>query len=78
MQIDHIPNEKRPTNTVWWVGWALVAFCWFSYLFTRSPDWWSISLGAFSMAILATWAIDVTGNKVPESWSRQPPRSGRS
>lgn len=77
MQIEHIPNEKPPTNTIWWVAWPLVVFCWFGYLYVNEPDWWAICLGGFTMAILTTWAIDITGNKTPESWGRQPPRSRR-
>lgn len=22
IEIDHNPHEKRPTNTIWWVGWT--------------------------------------------------------
>lgn len=68
MQIEHNPNEKRPTNTIWWVAWGLVVFSWIGYFYFNEPDWWPIALGGFSGLVLASWAIEITGNKVPDSW----------
>lgn len=74
IEIDHNPHEKRPTNTIWWVAWPLILLQWAGYLYFREFDWWSIALGGGTGLVLATWAIDVTGNKVPSWMSGQPPR----
>ncbi|MFD9897463.1 hypothetical protein [Mesorhizobium sp. NPDC059025] len=67
MQIEHDPNEQRPTNAIWWGLWLMVAFSWVGYLYFNSPDWWAIGLGGFTMGTLATFAIEKTGNKWPFS-----------
>ncbi len=67
-QIDHNPHEKRQTNTIWWVIWPIVAMQWVAYLYFNTFDLWSIALGGVSGLVLATWAIEITGNKVPDSW----------
>lgn len=76
MQIDHIPNEKRPTNRIWWVAWTLVALTWAGYIYAEgfsNLDWPQICLGGFTMSILATWSIEITGNKAPD-WMIPRPR----
>lgn len=72
--IDHNPHEKRPTNTIWWMGWALIALLWAGYLYFHEFDWWSLSLGAGTGIALACWAITITDNKVPSWMSDSPPR----
>lgn len=64
--IDHIPNERRPGNGIWWLGWAMVALLWVWYLYFHEFDWPAVAIGAISGLMLASWAIDITGNKVPE------------
>jgi hypothetical protein len=32
-------------------------------------------MGGASGLILATWAIEITGNKIPDSWRSKPPRT---
>lgn len=65
-QIDHNPNEKRPSNGIWWILWIMIAFQWVAYFSFREPDWWSICIGGFTAGVLALWAIEMTGNKVPD------------
>lgn len=65
-QIDHNPNEKRPTNSIWWILAALLAFGWIGIGMSDGYVWPQIALGAFSGMVLATWAIEKTGNKVPD------------
>lgn len=65
-QIDHNPNEKRPSNAIWWVLAAGLAFCWISIGVSDGYDWYQIALGGFSGMVLATWAIEKTGNKAPD------------
>jgi hypothetical protein len=74
MQIDHDPNEARPTNAVWWVLWPCIALLWFGTWYFFGFNWHQISLGALSGGVLASWAIEITGNKVPESWRGKTPR----
>ncbi|MGY5779973.1 hypothetical protein [Rhizobium sp. LEGMi135b] len=37
-------------------------------LLTRQIDWISLCLGLGLGCTLAGWAIEITGNKVPEGW----------
>lgn len=68
--IEHSEHEKRPTSTIWWVLLVIIAFCWFTTWRYHGFDWGQIALGAGSGIVLALWAIEITGNKVPESWTR--------
>lgn len=72
MQIEHNPNEKRPTNTIWWVAWGIVALLWVGQYFSGF-DWDQVFLGLGTGCLLATWAIETTGNKVPD-WMAPRPR----
>jgi hypothetical protein len=67
MQIEHNPNEKRMTNTIWWIVWPLVALAWVWYLYFVGGNWPGVMLGAFSGMVLATFALEVSGNKAPGS-----------
>lgn len=70
MIIDHNKDEKRPTNTVWWMAAALLIFNWTTFLMFHDLDWWPVCLGLGSGVLLALWAVEMTGNKIPKSWSR--------
>lgn len=65
-QIDHNPNEKRPGNGIWWVLWIGLALIWTGFGLNDGYDWYQIALGGFSGIVLALWAIEKTGNKVPD------------
>ena len=74
-QINHNPHEKRLGNGIYWAVAAILIFSWLGYFYFRAPDWWSLALGGFTAGALVTWAIEITGNKVPESWRpKEPPR----
>jgi hypothetical protein len=68
--IDHIPNEQRPSKALWWVLWAAVILLWVWYLYFFEFDWPAIAIGGFTMGVLITWSVEMTGNKVPGSWRR--------
>lgn len=71
-EIDHEPFERHPTNRIWWVALAIVAILWGLTLFGAKPiDWDNTLLGIGTGVLLALWAIEITGNKVPESWRRK-------
>lgn len=74
-QIDHIPDEKRPTNRIWWLIWPIIALGWLGTGYSFGFDWHQIALGAGTGLVLATWAIEITGNEVPASWRRKTPRT---
>lgn len=74
IEIEHNPHEKRPTNTIWWVGWTFIALMWAGYLYFHEFDWWSLALGGISGMALASWAVTITDNKVPSWMSGSPPR----
>ncbi|TBZ07798.1 hypothetical protein E0H38_29460 [Rhizobium leguminosarum bv. viciae] len=54
----------------------LVGF--FINLFTRSIDWVSLSLGAAIGGCVVAWAIEITGNKIPDSWRSKSRNAGGS
>jgi hypothetical protein len=77
--IEHDPNEpKKPYRPVsWLLIWPLVAFGWWGLLSTRSVDLITVIGAMGTGALLATWAIEITGNKVPDSWrSKSANRNG--
>jgi hypothetical protein len=78
MQIDHEPNERRQTNTIWWVLWPILALQWIATGYFWGFDWHQLALGGFTGLVLATWAIEVTGNKVPRWMKGSPPRRDRN
>ena len=67
-EIDHEPREKRPTWTIWWIAWGLIVAGFVHQAYFGTFDWEQIALGAFAGMVLAAWAIEITGNKVPDSW----------
>lgn len=71
-QIDHDPHEPKidRSNKIWWFAWGLVVLLWVHHLYFDGFEWNSFALGAVSGMVLAAWAIDVTGGKVPDSWRK--------
>ena len=76
MQIDHDPNEppvdRSPGPWRWvfpvlLIGVALSAF-------TRGLDWVSFAGGVALGGVFTAWIIEITENKVPTSWRRDPTR----
>jgi hypothetical protein len=67
--IEHNPHETRPTNFIWWILWPLLALLWGHTLLT-DPDiqWSNVLLALGTGIVLCGWAIEITGNKVPDSW----------
>jgi hypothetical protein len=56
---------------LYWACFLLLALMWSGYLAFNSPiDWWAIALGAGTGLFITTWAIEMTGNKVP-TWMRR-------
>lgn len=51
-------------------GWAV----YFAYI---PIDWRSVLLGAATAGVFVSWAVDITGNRVPASWRGKPPGPGR-
>lgn len=80
MQIDHDKNEppvdRSPAPWRWVL--PLIALAWCGYLYSFEVHWASIALGVMTGAGIVAWAIDITGNKTPASWRRNPPGSGGS
>ncbi|WP_273727469.1 hypothetical protein [Brucella gallinifaecis] len=69
-QIDHDQNEPKIDRSPfpWWLAWTMVALCWIGFVYYGIVDWYSVALGGFSVGILASWAVDKTGNRIPGSW----------
>lgn len=73
MQIEHDakePPRDRSGMGLYWGSCAVLAAFWFGYLAFNTPDWWGIALGVGSGLFIATWAIEMTGNKAP-AWMRR-------
>ncbi|WP_273794154.1 hypothetical protein [Brucella intermedia] len=69
-KIDHDPDEPKIDRDPfpWWMGWILVALGWLWYFYYKEFDWISIALGLGTGTMLAGWAIEKTGNRIPDSW----------
>lgn len=72
-QIDHDPNEPKLDRSAfpWWIGWMMLGLGWAWYFNFKSFDWLSIMLGLGTGTMLACWAIETTGNNVPDSWRKK-------
>jgi hypothetical protein len=55
---------------IYWVSGALLAVLWFGYLAFNTPDWWGLAIGIGTGLFVATWSIEMTGNKAPR-WMRR-------
>lgn len=65
-EIDHNPHEKRPGNGIWWLLWPIIGLLWVGTGYFWGFNWPQILLGVGTGGILATWAIEITGNKAPD------------
>lgn len=69
-EIDHDPYEPRIDRRPfpWWAAWLVVGLIWAGYLTYHKLDLWSLAVGGLTIGMLASWAIDKTGNRIPDSW----------
>lgn len=77
MQIDHNPHEKRPTNTIWWVAWGVVALLWVGQIAINgfsSVVWDQIALGGLTIGIFVLWAMEMKGDNSVPAWMVPKPR----
>lgn len=72
--IEHIPHERRLGNGIWWVLWPMIGLLWLGTWYFWGFNWHQLLLGVGTGGVLATWAIEITGNKVPDSWRGKPGR----
>jgi len=49
----------------------MLGFLWFGFLYFRLFEFYSLMLGIGTGGMLACWAIEITGNKVPDSWRKK-------
>lgn len=72
MQIDHDPEEPKVDRGPgpWRLVLPIIGLAWIWYLYFMPFDWPSIALGLMTGGGIVAWAIDVTGNKVPDSWRK--------
>lgn len=80
--IDHNPDERRPTNGIWWGAWGVVALLWIGQIYLdgwSSIQWGQIALGGISFGILTLWSLEMKGDNEPPSWmiKRRKPRIRR-
>ncbi|MGU3399142.1 hypothetical protein ACLBWS_05275 [Brucellaceae bacterium D45D] len=69
-QIDHDPEEPKIDRSPfpWWLLWSIIAVLWFGQWYFSGFDMVQICLGLGTGASLAGWAIEKTGNRIPDSW----------
>lgn len=79
MQIDHDRNEPKIDRTPgpWRWVFPVIGAVFLLNILTREIDWISVGLGLGLGCTLAGWAIEVTGNKVPDSWRPKSPNWDR-
>lgn len=77
--IDHDPNEppRDRSKSPWPFAAIGLVLLWAWYAYFMQADWISIGLGFGTGIVFASWAVDVTGNRVPASWRGKPPGPGR-
>ncbi|TCL70531.1 hypothetical protein [Rhizobium sp. BK251] len=70
MQIEHDPEEPKYERDrgPWPFLFPAIALLWIGSFFYFKLDWHSIALGGGTACVITLWAIEVTGNKVPDSW----------
>lgn len=80
MQIDHDPEEPNIDRGPgpWKIAVPVVVLMWALNLYSRPIDWVSVGLGLVTGIVFIAWMIDITGNKIPDSWRSKPPRAGGS
>jgi prepilin signal peptidase PulO-like enzyme (type II secretory pathway) len=59
-------GRYRPPPRVWLHVVIVQTGIWAGYLYFNTPDWWSVGVGFSTGMMLALWAIDMTGNKLPD------------
>lgn len=65
--IEHNSQEsRRKLPMVWPQAWIVMALGWAGYLYFYPVNWVEISLGFLTGGLLVAWAVDITGNKVPD------------
>lgn len=72
-QIDHDPDEPPKNRSgfgLYWANLAMLAMLWATQLYAGNMNWQSVALGLWTGLLLATWAIELTGNKAPR-WMRR-------
>lgn len=80
MIIDHDPDELPRQRSWYWdkgiylIAWGGLAFIWAVQLKEGRFDWEQIGIGFATGVILIATAVGITGNKIPDSWRRKPPR----
>lgn len=64
--IEHNPHEKRLGNGIWWFMWPAIGLLWLGTWYFWGFDWHQVAMGGLTGGVLATFAIEITGNKTPE------------
>ena len=72
--IDHNPRERRLGTGIWWAAWGVLFSLWALALYEGGIDWEDAVLGFGTGGVFIAWAIEYTGNRVPTSRARKPPR----
>lgn len=75
--IDHNPNENKKPPPVFAVAFGVCTVLLVGGALTRQISWVDFALGVACGGFLACWAIEITGNRIPDSWRGKTTRSGR-
>lgn len=73
-QIDHDPNEPKIDRSKggWLSTFAVLGLAWAGYIYSFDVDWYLAAGAAATGAAVMAWAMEYTGNKVPDSWRKKP------
>lgn len=72
-QINHDisePPRDRSGFGLYWANFTVLTALWVGMLYAGELNWHSIALGLWTGLFIATWAIELTGNKAPR-WMRR-------
>jgi len=75
--IEHDPDEppRDMSKSPWLLVSIICALMWTWLWYNNEIQWLQVGVGFYTGMMLMAWAIEITDNKVPASWRRQPPRS---
>lgn len=74
MQIDHDPNEPKIDRSKggWLSTFAVLGFGFAILLYYGQIEWYSLFIGAAIASAFTAWAMEYTGNKIPDRWRKKP------
>lgn len=67
--IEHIPGERREPKWLWKAAFVVIGILWLLQI-RHGFVWDQIMLSLGTGALIAAWAMEITGGEVPASWRK--------